>query len=77
MLATAAVAITHCIRAPARFCSTSHQACPAGSDLVWTVTNLQQASPAGCYRRRPLAPPRRRSSLGEDRDSRQHSLPKR
>jgi len=47
-LTTAAVGpVGNCIRAQVRLCSTSRQACTAGSDLVWAVTNLQQASLAG------------------------------
>ncbi|WP_441237573.1 hypothetical protein [Bradyrhizobium sp. 930_D9_N1_4] len=41
-------ATENCIRVLARFCSTSRQACTAGSDLVWIVTNLQQALFVGC-----------------------------
>ena len=73
MLATSAVAIPHCIRAPAQFCSTSHQACPAGSDLILTVTNLQQISPARCDCNDPDPLPWRKSSPGEGRDSRHRS----
>lgn len=62
-------AIRLCIRVLARFCSASDQGCTGGSDLVCTVTNLQQASRASTTLTGRSEGCARRSALGESHDS--------
>jgi len=45
--AAVATAALRAVNGPTRHCSTWRQVCTAGSDLAWTVTNLQQAPLAG------------------------------